>query len=48
MVFVARWKVCAKTLLEMQVDEIRKLRDWLCQWYGNCNFRSDGDLHPKP
>lgn len=35
-------------VIEMQVDEIRKLRDWLCRWYGNCNFRSDGDLHPKP
>ena len=35
-------------VIEMQIDEIRKLRDWLCQWYGNCNFRSDGDLHPKP
>ena len=35
-------------IIEMQVEEIRKLRDWLCRWYGNCNFRSDGDLHPKP
>ena len=35
-------------VIEMQVDEIRTLRDWLCRWYGNCNFRSDGDLHPKP
>ena len=35
-------------IVEAQVDEIRKLRDWLCRWYGNCNFRSDGDLHPKP
>jgi uncharacterized protein (DUF305 family) len=35
-------------VIEMQVDEIRKLREWLCRWYGNCNFRSDGDLHPKP
>jgi uncharacterized protein (DUF305 family) len=35
-------------IIETQVDEIRKLRDWLCRRYGNCNFRSDGDLHPKP
>lgn len=37
-----------EAIVEDQVEEIQKLRDWLCQWYGNCNFRSDGDLHPKP
>lgn len=35
-------------IVEAQVDEIRKMRDWLCNWFGNCNVRSDGDLHPKP
>ena len=35
-------------MVEDQVMEIRQMRDWLCQWYGNCNFRSDGDLHPRP
>lgn len=35
-------------MIEDQVDEIRKMRDWLCDWFGNCNVRSDGDLHPRP
>ena len=37
-----------EAIVEDQVEEIQKLREWLCNWYGNCNFRSDGDLHPKP
>lgn len=37
-----------ESMVEDQVDEVRKLRDWLCNWFGNCNVRSDGDLHPKP
>ena len=37
-----------ESMVEEQVDEIRKLRDWLCSWFGNCNVRSDGDLHPAP
>lgn len=37
-----------ESMIEDQVDEIRKMRDWLCNWFGNCNVRSDGDLHPAP
>lgn len=37
-----------ESMVEAQVDEIRKMRDWLCNWFGNCNVRSDGDLHPAP
>lgn len=37
-----------ESMVEEQVDEIRTMRNWLCIWFGNCNVRSDGDLHPAP
>ena len=37
-----------ESMIEDQVDEIRQMRNWLCTWFGNCNVRSDGDLHPAP
>lgn len=37
--------LCEK-MTEDQVDEIKTMRAWLCQWFGECNVRADGQRSP--
>jgi uncharacterized protein (DUF305 family) len=34
-----------ETMIKTQLDEIFQMRQWLCDWYGLCEVRIDGEVH---